>query len=102
MEFLNVAFTGGIGDHRVFDGHLQASGREQFLHSIAGLIHGGARFRESAIEKRNGFADGLAQFRIGEPRDVVKIDGNAGRFFYMVGHKHAGAARLEAVIHFRE
>ena len=86
----------------VFDGRLQAVRREQLLYSITGAIHSGARFRQRPVKIGKCLADGVGQFRIREPRYVVKVDRKTRRFLDVVSHKHAAAACQKIEIYFCE
>ena len=101
-KFLNITFTHRIGDDGVFDGRLQAVRREQLLYSITGAIHSGARFRQRPVKIGKCLADGVGQFRIREPRYVVKVDRKTRRFLDVVSHKHAAAACQKIEIYFCE
>src|SRR5260370_17825660 len=71
-EFLHVAFTNRIRDDRVLERPLEPARRKQLLHSVTGLIHGGAGFRERSIEKGKLTADGITQRSIGEPWNILE------------------------------
>src|SRR6266436_9503571 len=101
-DYLHVAFTTGISNYGVFEGDLQPVRREQFLHSVAGQVYRGARFRQRAIEERQFGANGVAQLGIREPRNVVEVGGDTGRFLDVIGHQNASEARLEVVTDFSE
>src|SRR6266567_5588859 len=101
-EFLHVAFANRIRDDRVLERTLESVRRKQLLHSVTGLIHGGAGFRERSIEKGKLAANGIAQRRIREPWNVIEVDGDSRRFFHVKSHQDTGELRLEAVTYLGE
>src|SRR5437660_5976371 len=99
MKFLDVAFTIRIRDDRVFKRPWHSARGEQFLYGFNGLVHRGAGFRERSIEERKLAADGIAESRIREPRNIVKVDGDARRFLDVISHEDAGELGLKVVTH---
>src|SRR4029077_1074868 len=76
-KFLHVAITNRIRGYGVLQRNLQAAGGKQILHCVSCLVPGGARFGKVSIEEWQFSADGVAEFGIREPWNVVKIDRNS-------------------------
>jgi len=54
---------------------------QQVLDGIGRLIQNAAGFGKSAIEEWHFFSDGVAELSVGEPGEVVEINGDAWGFF---------------------
>src|SRR5216684_1854032 len=101
-EFLHVAFTIGIRDYRVLERYLQSARGEHLLHSLSGILHGGAGFRQRPFEERKFSANGVGQFGIREPWNVVEVGGDARGFLNVVGDQDGAELRLEVKTYFGE
>ena len=81
----------------MFKSNLEASGTEKFVDGVGRLLDHRAAFWKRAVEEGKFFADGLAQFGIGEPGDIVEISGEARRFFHVERDHHPGVFGREIV-----
>src|SRR5260370_13725397 len=101
-EFLHVAFTNRIRDDRVLERPLEPARRKQLLHSVTGLIHGGAGFGGCPVEEGKLAANGISHPRIREPWNVIEVDGDSRRFLHMISYHDAGELGLAVVTYFGE
>src|SRR6266403_3331944 len=96
-DFLYVTFTSRICDDNVLHRALHAAGRQQLLHGVDSLIHGGPGFRQPPVEERTFSADGIAQRGIREPWEIIEIYRDSRRFFDMISHENPGDLCLVVV-----
>ena len=102
MKFLQVTFTIGVRDHRVLKRPWHSARSEQLLDGVNGLVDGRPSFRKRSVEERKLAPNGIAEGRIGKPRNIVKEDGDSRRFLHVISHQNTGELRLKVVTHFSE
>src|SRR5438093_13301440 len=77
MKFLQITFTMGVRDHRVLKRPWHSARSEQLLDGVNGLVDGRPSFRKRSVEERKLAPNGIAEGRIGKPRNIVKEDGDS-------------------------
>ena len=79
----NIPVAQRVGDYLVFDGDVSLVSSEQRRHRLANAVQQAALLGGGSVKIRNTLPDGVAQFRVREPRDIVEKDRHARRIFQM-------------------
>src|SRR5690242_3016430 len=64
----------------------------QFLDGVRCLIDRPAAFGKRSVKVRKLFANGIGEFGIGEPGNIVEVRLNPGRLFDVIGDDNARAS----------
>ena len=99
---MHVAVADGIGHDLVLDPDVEFVSGEERFDGVGGFVYEWAGCGESAVIGRILRADGVGDFGIVEPGDVVEESGKKRVFFDMEIYGELIAARVEVVFNMSE
>ena len=101
-KLLHRAFAQWIRDNLMLHSGMQSARGHQVRENGIDLVHGRARFRHGPVVKRQNFADGVFQFRIREPRQIIKVSWNSWRLYQLERQVKSFVLRLKGVFDVRK